>query len=473
MPTTIKLKNSVTTTNAPSSLAQGEVAINITDKKVWVGNAATTPVQLLGDGGSSSFTSIAFGAGTVSNPSITFIGDTNTGIYSPAADTIAFTEGGVESMRITSAGFVGIGTSNPGFNLQVIGALAASTTTTESQIHISNNLSDIYFYNSFAANSFGAFDGTSSQQLFIYSRANNSWQFYTASAERMRITNAGDVGIGNSTPVRKLDVSGSQRLNTGSAGTFLEILGGSGDATYISQEASSELRLNQSNSNSNSKITLLTQGTERMRIDSSGNVGIGVTNPSYKLQVNGAAFFQATGSEGGEIQLANTGGAPGAILDVDSGNNLRVINASNTFTLFSTNSTERMRLTSSDLLVGTTSASGSISNNLGMVTGRAMTAFGQFISPAGTVWNDVFTVTNPGLYILHAYIPGYNSGPSDWSNAWMVSYTGGATAFVGTSMLGATGNIQARIKPGAATTVQVLSSAGTGITYQWVVLRVS
>jgi hypothetical protein len=55
MATTIKLKNSVTTTNTPSSLAQGEVAINITDKKVWVGNAATTPVQLLGAGSSASF----------------------------------------------------------------------------------------------------------------------------------------------------------------------------------------------------------------------------------------------------------------------------------------------------------------------------------------------------------------------------------------------------------------------------------
>jgi hypothetical protein len=50
MPTTIKLKNSVTTTNAPSSLEQGEVAINVTDKKVWVGDAATTPVQIAGAG---------------------------------------------------------------------------------------------------------------------------------------------------------------------------------------------------------------------------------------------------------------------------------------------------------------------------------------------------------------------------------------------------------------------------------------
>jgi hypothetical protein len=45
-----------------------------------------------------------FSAGTVSLPAITTTGDTNTGIYFPAADTIAFTEGGAESMRINSNG---------------------------------------------------------------------------------------------------------------------------------------------------------------------------------------------------------------------------------------------------------------------------------------------------------------------------------------------------------------------------------
>ena len=46
MANVIKLKNSVTTTTVPSSLEQGEVAINITDKKMWVGNASTTPILL-------------------------------------------------------------------------------------------------------------------------------------------------------------------------------------------------------------------------------------------------------------------------------------------------------------------------------------------------------------------------------------------------------------------------------------------
>jgi hypothetical protein len=48
-------------------------------------------------------------AGTVSAPAITTTGDTNTGIFFPAADTIAFTEGGVESMRIDASGNVGVG----------------------------------------------------------------------------------------------------------------------------------------------------------------------------------------------------------------------------------------------------------------------------------------------------------------------------------------------------------------------------
>jgi hypothetical protein len=64
-----------------------------------------------------------FSAGTASAPAITTTGDTNTGIFFPAADTIAFTEGGVEAMRIFASSGVSIGnTTDPGAtNLSVTG----------------------------------------------------------------------------------------------------------------------------------------------------------------------------------------------------------------------------------------------------------------------------------------------------------------------------------------------------------------
>lgn len=68
-------------------------------------------------------TTVAAGSNTA--PAITTTGDTNTGIFFPAADTIAFTEGGAESVRITSAGDVGIGTSSPSYRLQVETASAS------------------------------------------------------------------------------------------------------------------------------------------------------------------------------------------------------------------------------------------------------------------------------------------------------------------------------------------------------------
>jgi hypothetical protein len=76
-----------------------------------------TKAQLL-DG---SVVSVAFSAGSVGAPSLYFTGDTNTGIYSPGADTLAFVEGGVEAMRIDSSGrlLVGTSTSAPDGSAQI------------------------------------------------------------------------------------------------------------------------------------------------------------------------------------------------------------------------------------------------------------------------------------------------------------------------------------------------------------------
>ena len=76
-------------------------------------------------------TSALFPAGTVSAPSISVSGDTNTGIYFPAADTIGFVEGGVEGMRIDSSGNLLVGTASDqdatGAKLLVVGGSTGGT----------------------------------------------------------------------------------------------------------------------------------------------------------------------------------------------------------------------------------------------------------------------------------------------------------------------------------------------------------
>jgi hypothetical protein len=102
---------------------------------------------------------IQFGTGSASLPSISFIGDSNTGIYSPAADTIAFAEGGTEVARFDSSGNLGIGTTSPQQLLDVRGRIQVSNGTNGGQLGVNAGglaISSIgaapvsFYYNTFA-----------------------------------------------------------------------------------------------------------------------------------------------------------------------------------------------------------------------------------------------------------------------------------------------------------------------------------
>ena len=120
------LSNVINQINAGTQqLSNANVATLIVTGNATIGDASSDTVTL--NSTLTANTAVIFTAGTSAAPSITTTGDTNTGIFFPAADTIAFAEGGAEAMRIDSSGRVGIGTTNPGFKLDITDA----TTTTE------------------------------------------------------------------------------------------------------------------------------------------------------------------------------------------------------------------------------------------------------------------------------------------------------------------------------------------------------
>lgn len=91
-------------------------------------------------------------------------------------------------------------------------------------------------------------------------------------SEQVRINSDGNVGIGTTDPAQKLDVAGQVRVQ-GLGGIARVMNGGSNE--YIQFDANDEA------------INLATGGSTKVRIENSGNVGIGTTVPSQKLDVAG------------------------------------------------------------------------------------------------------------------------------------------------------------------------------------------
>jgi len=233
-----------------------------------------------------SATVIEFADGSAASPSITNDGDTNTGIFFPAADTIAFSEGGVEAVRIDSSGNVGIGTSSPQSSLQVSGAMPVSPTG--NGIHMGITTSNTCMQFNAGSGNVSLIDfstsGTDFLGRILYDNSGNSMQFSTNSTERMRIDSSGNVGIGITNPAQKFNVSdGTVNLlmqplaaaTAGFMGTF-----------------------------SNHPLAFTTNNAERMRIDTSGNLLVGTTTSSSRLTIK-----QIADSNGGGLTLirqANT-----------------------------------------------------------------------------------------------------------------------------------------------------------------------
>jgi hypothetical protein len=148
-------------------------------------------------------------AGTASLPALTTSGDTNTGIFFPAADTIAFSEGGAESMRIDSSGNLGVGVtpstywgSNKAIDIGSPGCGFTSRQNNELNMCV-NTAYNIYSVTGAAATRFTMTNaGTFIWQQAPSGTAGNTPTFTTAmtldAAGGLKLLNA--IGVGNTAP---------------------------------------------------------------------------------------------------------------------------------------------------------------------------------------------------------------------------------------------------------------------------------
>jgi hypothetical protein len=120
--------------------------------------------------------------GTAATPAIRGT-DANTGIFFPAADTIAFSEGGAESMRLTSAGNVGIGTTTP-----------SSTIGFQKVLEVYDPIASTVQVN--GGGTYKAEFGIGSNGGWLGTGTNDPMRFVTNNTERMRIDSSGNVLVG-------------------------------------------------------------------------------------------------------------------------------------------------------------------------------------------------------------------------------------------------------------------------------------
>jgi len=201
-------------------------------------------------------------AGTVSAPSLTFTGDTNTGIFSPSADTLRIVTGGVTRVTVASDGKVGFNTTDPQNQLEVVGndvRLVARGGTTSGRTLIEAQASDYWSASSYtgtyivqhgnAATGTWGSGGLANAGLGVLNFQNVSAGFIdtngapllfgTGTYERMRISQSGNVGIGTSTPSVSsgvgLHISGSTlRLGTSRTPASSTATGNTGEVCWDS-----------------------------------------------------------------------------------------------------------------------------------------------------------------------------------------------------------------------------------------------
>jgi len=235
-------------------------------------------LKLLGD--SSGYVQLVANVAAANNTlTLPNVNDTLANVTSP---TFLSTNAGV-AMVIDANGNMGIGTTSPAFKLDVSGTIRASSDT---GIQLRNSANQ-FIGALITPFGWGVSSGSTTD---ISVAAANNLTFFSGNnvTERMRISSSGQVGIATSSPAYTLDVYDTQgnpinTVSTANGGGNMRMVCNNPQTSvigYIGPNAfgNNVFAMGTSLSTPTIPLTFYTSGSERMRIDSGGNVMIGTTN---------------------------------------------------------------------------------------------------------------------------------------------------------------------------------------------------